>query len=104
MNHTGLIIILTCHIPAADRTFGLDVEAADRSGRRLRALKGLTPYAFIDKQRTIEPGRSGRTCSMKCRDDTRIADANALPPLPFNPFRTSPFDRPVRAYPIGIPA
>ena len=34
-----------------------DFVSAYNFGRRLKTLKGLTPYAFICKRWTIEPGR-----------------------------------------------
>jgi transposase InsO family protein len=43
-----------------------DFVTAYNFGRRLKALRGLTPYEFIYKCRTVEPERSIR--SIKCRD------------------------------------
>jgi hypothetical protein len=43
-----------------------DFVTACNFGRRLKALRGLTPYEFIYKCRTVEPERSIR--SIKCRD------------------------------------
>ena len=37
-------------------------------GRRLKTLKGLTPYEFICKQWTIEPDDLSSSQSIKCRD------------------------------------
>ena len=37
-------------------------------GRRLKTLKGLTPYEFICKQWTIEPEQFTLNRSIKCRD------------------------------------
>jgi transposase InsO family protein len=45
-----------------------DFVAAYNFGRRLKTLKGLTPYEFICKQWTSEPKSSASTHSTKCRD------------------------------------
>ena len=45
-----------------------DFVAAYNFGRRLKTLKGLTPYEFICNQWTSEPNGSPQTHSTKCRD------------------------------------
>ncbi|EAQ37614.1 integrase, catalytic region [Nitrobacter sp. Nb-311A] len=45
-----------------------DFIDADNFGRRLKTLKGLTPYEFICKQWTSEPTDSPSIQSVKCRD------------------------------------
>ncbi len=45
-----------------------DFVQADNFGRRLRTLKGLTPYEAICKTWPIEPKHSPSIRSTKCRD------------------------------------
>ena len=45
-----------------------DFIAAYNFGRRLKTLKGLTPYEFICKRWATEPERSASIRSTKCRD------------------------------------
>lgn len=45
-----------------------DFVVAYNFGRRLKTLKGLTPYEFICKPWTSEPEGSTSIQSIKCRD------------------------------------
>ena len=51
----------------------LDFSDASNFGRRLKTLKGLTPYEFICKRWTSEPVDSSSIRSIKCRDRTTRA-------------------------------
>ena len=61
-----------CHYDAHDqlRNHLSHFISAYNSGRRLKSLKGFTPYKLICKQPTIEPKGSPLTQSIECRDDT----------------------------------
>jgi Integrase core domain len=45
-----------------------DFVAAYNFARRLKTLKGLTPFEFVSKCWTSEPADSNSTHSIKCRD------------------------------------
>lgn len=47
-----------------------DFVRAYNFGRRLKTLRGLTPYEAICKAWSAEPSASGQTRSTKCRDRT----------------------------------